>query len=208
MVEGAFARAFKSGLQPVELGRKLAREVERGQALDVHGHPIAPNSFQFRLGSDDFEKFSHAEVSLRAELVSTVRQKAADEGLGFMGGVEVRLQEDASLREGVFELSSWFDESIKAAALPAWLELPNGGRVDVAVDVTRLGRVPDSHVVLADTSASRQHAEIQFIDGDYVLVDLESTNGSRVNGSRIQRQALVDGDQITLGSVSLTFRMS
>ena len=208
MVEGAFARAFKSGLQPVELGRKLSREVERGQALDVHGHPIAPNSFQFRLGPADFEKFSQAEDSLRNELVATVRQKAADEGLGFLGGVDVRFRCDEKLREGVFQLDSWFDESIKVTAPPAWLALPDGGRVDVAADVTKIGRAPDSHVVLADSSASRQHAEIQVVDGDYVLVDLGSTNGSRVNGTAIQRQSLVDGDRLTLGSISLTFRMS
>ena len=121
---------------------------------------------------------------------------------------DVKLQLDERLREGVFHLESWFDESVVAPARPAWIELADGGRVDVAVDVTRFGRVPDSHVVLADTSASRHHAEIQFTNGDYVLVDLGSTNGSRVNGSRVNRQALANGDRLTLGSINLVFRMS
>lgn len=207
LVEGFFARAFRSGLQPVELGRKIGREMDRQAAVDVAGDPIAPNVYRFRLAPSDYERFQSASTALVAELEATVRDKARESGLGFLGGVAVALVRDEEIREGVFKLQSFFDDSVEVRPRTAWLDLPDGARLDVVGEVLTLGRAPESHLVLADPNASRRHAEICISGDGYALVDLGSTNGSRVNGQRISNSQLADGDELRFGSIQLTFRM-
>lgn len=72
--------------------------------------------------------------------------------------------------------------------------------------VTVVGRAADADVRLADTGVSRQHAEIRLEGPDIVIVDVGSTNGTLVNGRRIGRVTLADGDRITVGTTVLTFQ--
>src|SRR4051812_31062080 len=57
MVEGAFARAFKSGLRPVELGRRLVREMDDNRSIGVRGGTVVPNHFTVALSHEDLEQF-------------------------------------------------------------------------------------------------------------------------------------------------------
>lgn len=75
--------------------------------------------------------------------------------------------------------------------------------------VTRIGRNPDNDVVIAnDKRVSKYHAEIRREDGSYVVVDLQSTNGTMVNGRRINRHRLADGDVIRIGDSTITYQRS
>src|SRR5205814_9964407 len=96
LVEGAFAKAFKGGLQPAELGRRLTREMDANRTLGVRG-TIAPNHFVFELSSSDFQRFSAFEEALRRELGDAARQHARDERYEFLGPVEVLIEEDKSI---------------------------------------------------------------------------------------------------------------
>jgi pSer/pThr/pTyr-binding forkhead associated (FHA) protein len=58
---------------------------------------------------------------------------------------------------------------------------------------------------VADGNASRRHAEVVQDNASYVLVDLGSTNGTELNGRRITRETLADGDRITIGATDLVF---
>ena len=87
MVEGVFSRAFKSGLQPVEVGRRLVREMESSRTVDVRGRALAPNRFVIRVSMEDFQRFAQVQESLLAELTATVRGYAAQESLSFIGRV-------------------------------------------------------------------------------------------------------------------------
>jgi pSer/pThr/pTyr-binding forkhead associated (FHA) protein len=60
-------------------------------------------------------------------------------------------------------------------------------------------------VQLADTNVSRRHAELRQEGATYWIVDLGSTNGLEVNGKRVKRAKLSDGDTITLGSTDMSF---
>src|SRR5438105_3981471 len=90
--------------------------------------------------------------------------------------------------------------------LPAGaLVLSDGSRVPLGEETVTLGRLPDCEVVLSDTNVSRRHAEIHLRGDHYVLVDLGSTNGSKVNGARVKERVLADGDEITLGKTQPRF---
>jgi pSer/pThr/pTyr-binding forkhead associated (FHA) protein len=71
--------------------------------------------------------------------------------------------------------------------------------------ITRIGRGFDNDMVLEDRTVSRNHAEVRFEHGDFHLVDLDSTNGVRVNGRRIKRHVLRPGDRVHFGSVEFAF---
>src|SRR5438093_6699784 len=74
-----------------------------------------------------------------------------------------------------------------------------GQKDKVHHDVIRLGRKPDNHVIYSENVVSGYHAEIRRRGDEYSLVDLESTNGTFVNGKRVEKALLGDGDRIELG---------
>ncbi len=206
LVEGVFSRAFKSGLQPVEVGRKLVREMESSRTVDVRGRALAPNRFVIRVAMEDFQRFAQVQESLLAELTATVRGYAAQEGLSFLGRVSIEFQADQTLRVGVFRLHPSYDERIPGDDTDGWLEGPNGTHYKLKNGVMTIGRLSTSDIVIEDQNVSRQHAELHPMGDSYQLVDLGSTNGCKVNGTRIDRHTLVDGDEIVLGPVKLRYR--
>ena len=60
MVEGVFSRAFKSSLRPIELGRRLVREMDDHRSVDVKGRTIVPNDFTFSLSTQDHATFTES----------------------------------------------------------------------------------------------------------------------------------------------------
>jgi hypothetical protein len=206
LVEGAFAKAFRSGLQPVELGRRLSREMDLQRTVGVHGL-IAPNRFKVALSPSDSERFTSFSEALVRELSEAVREHARDEGYHFVGPVEVELEADANLGQGEFLVAGEIAGGPGGHAAGS-LSLADGSRVAIGDDPVTIGRQAECDVVLEDSNVSRRHAEIRRQGEDYVLVDLGSTNGSKVNGARVKQQALADGDEITLGKTLLRFEAS
>jgi len=206
LVEGAFAKAFRSGLQPVEVGRRLSREMDLQRTVGVHGL-IAPNRFTVVLSASDGERFQSFSDALVRELSEAVREHARDEGYHFVGPVEVSLEPDASLGQGEFLVKGEIVEGPGGHAAGS-LALPDGSRVALGEEPVTIGRQAECDVVLDDTNVSRRHAEVRLDGEEYVLIDLGSTNGSKVNGARVKRHALNDGDEITLGKSLLRFEAS
>jgi hypothetical protein len=71
-----------------------------------------------------------------------------------------------------------------------------------------IGRDPQNDITLDDRRVSRKHAEIRLRLGRYTLYDLQSTNGTYVNGRRVAEVVLADGDRLSIGGVELQFRAS
>jgi FHA domain-containing protein len=206
LVEGAFAKAFRSGLQPVELARRLTREMDLHRTVGVHA-VIAPNHFRIALSSSDHERFQSFADALVRELADAVREHARDEGYGFVGPVEVEFETDTALGQGEFLVAGEIVEG--PGGLPAGsLVMGDGRRIPLGQETVTLGRLPECEVALSDTNVSRRHAEIHLRGDHYALVDLGSTNGTKVNGSKIKEHALADGDEITLGKTQLRFEAS
>ncbi len=203
LVEGAFAKAFRSGIQPIEIGRRITREMDLRRQLVPHGL-VAPNLFYIHLAASDFEKFASYEQVFQRELVQTVMEHAREEGYTFVGTVKIEMLADETLRPSRFEVIS----QVKANpdGLPgASLILPDGRRLNIGADPVVIGRLPECGVSLTDTNVSRRHAEIRRAGNDVMVVDLGSTNGTRVNGLLTNRQRLKHGDEITVGSTNIVF---
>jgi len=211
LVEGFFATTFRSGLQPVELAKRILREMDANKTVGVK-EVWAPNRYLFTLSESDAERFEQAEQALVTELKQVVREAAAERGWGLVGPPEVEFQVDEDLGKGRFDCEASFVEGEEELApQPAVgergsLVLANGRSVPLTQAETTLGRLPECDVVVDDPGASRQHARIRRTEGGFELVDLGSTNGTLVNDIPVQEHVLANGDRITIGQTVLEFR--
>jgi hypothetical protein len=220
LVEGFFASTFRSGLQPVELAKRLLREMDDAKTVGVH-EVWAPNHFVFSLSPEDAERFEQAEQALVTELKQVVREAAAERGWGLVGPAEVEFQVDRALSRGRFTVDASLVEgeaeepavagdaatSVTASATLTVLEDGHAGRsYRIGRSPITIGRLPENDIVVSDPGASREHARVRFDGERFVLSDLGSTNGTLVNDDPAAERALENGDRITIGSTVLEFR--
>ena len=207
MVEGTFARVFRSGLRPIELGRRLTREMDDNRSVDVRGRTVVPNQYTVELSESDMDRFAEVIDSLRRELAESAREHARDEGYSFMGPVSVHIEMGDRQHTGAFQITGRMREGTGGIGAGS-LVLPTGERISLGESVITFGRRPESTVQLADPNVSRSHAEIRPKGNGWILVDLGSTNGTRVNGVRVNAHELMDGDEIAFGNTIVTFEAS
>jgi hypothetical protein len=205
LVEGVFSRAFRSGLQPVEIGRRLARELDDGRTVGVHGL-IAPNRFTVRLSAADRERFASFEEALGRELADAVRAHARGEGYGFLGQVTVELETDPDLKPGQCTVAR--EIVADPGGRVGTLVTPEGRRIPVADQPVVIGRLSSCDIPLGDPQVSRRHAEVRRDAEGFCVFDLGSTNGTAVNGAPVRERRLSDGDELRIGSATIRFESS
>jgi hypothetical protein len=105
LVEGAFSRAFKSSVQPVELAHKLAKEMEESQMVSV-SRVYVPNHYRVFLSPQDREQFSSYEPALRKELSDYLLEHARHEGLALTSRPQVEFMTDERLELGEFGIQA------------------------------------------------------------------------------------------------------
>ena len=208
MVEGVFSRGSRSSIRPVELGRRLLREMDDHRSVDVKGRRIVPNEFVFALSPRDHAGFADIDDALHTELSETAREYARSEGYHFMGPVKIELLVDSQQKPGRFTLTSRMKEAAGGGGM-ASLVLPSGERVPLGDTAFTVGRLPDCSLSLNDTNVSRRHCEIRRAGNNFTLVDLGSTNGTKLNGTRIVApHTLADGDIVSVGGTHLRYEAS
>lgn len=239
LVEGSFSRAFRSEVRPVEIARRLAREMEEHKSFSV-SRTYVPNEYRVFLSPRDRERFAAYESALAAELAGYLLEHARRERLALLSRPVIEFETDERLGLGEFGIQTRVVQPGDEAALrphpreefgrtmiysnaervaepleerahahtQTALLLIDGRRVVVGPAGVMLGRSRQCDVVLEDANVSRQHAEIRPRGGSWVLSDLGSTNGSSLNGRRIDGPEVIKpGDEIELGTSVLTFTM-
>jgi len=238
--EGVFGRAFRANVQPVELARKLVKEMDDHRLVSV-SRVYVPNEYTIYLSPEDREQFATYEASLRAELQDYLVEHARRESYVVLTAPEVLFTTDEDLELGEFGIATRMAQRERHAGeddLPPDVEPgatmvyrpkePLGETepasatelgvdpevVSLTVDGARhmiekrrvvIGRSKDCDIQVRDANVSRQHAEVRQEGTAYWLVDLDSTNGTEVNGQREKRAKLENGDKITVGSTELLF---
>ncbi|MET0144348.1 MAG: DUF3662 and FHA domain-containing protein [Ilumatobacteraceae bacterium] len=207
MVEGVF-RGSRAAIRPIELGRRVVREMDDQRSVDVKGRRVVPNDFVIHLSPRDLTGFDDIHDVLQAELVEAAREYAREEGYHFMGPVRVQLVANPDLRGGRFDVVAVLRQAAGGVGAGS-LVLPSGQRIPLGDRPVTIGRLADCTVPLNDQNVSRHHAEIRPGRGAYVVADLGSTNGTMVNGTRITgEQRLADGDILSFGSTYVRFEAS
>jgi hypothetical protein len=239
LFEGVFGRAFRTHVQPVELARKLGKEMDDHRTVSV-SRIYVPNEYTVYLAPDDRAQFEGYETSLGEELQTYLAEHARREGYALLTAPRVLFESDEDLSIGEFGIATRMvqpphrrraaDEpesqpvhgetmvyrpdpgaTQAASADELGLEEPatlawNGDRRELDKRRVVIGRSRECDIQLADANVSRRHAEIRQEGATFWVVDLDSTNGVEVNGRRLKRAKLENGDRLVLGSTEMTFR--
>jgi len=207
MVEGVFRRS-RGSIRPIELGRRLVREMDDNRTVDVKGRRMVPNDFTVLLSPADHASFEEIDDALTTELIEAAREYAREEGYHFIGPVTVRLAVDNDLKNGRFGILPQLKQATTGIGAGS-LVLPSGQRVALGDQTTTIGRLPSCTVTVEDTNVSREHAKIEPGTNAYYVSDLNSTNGTLVNGSRVgSGHRLADGDILSFGATHVRFEAS
>jgi hypothetical protein len=203
-VNGAFAKTFKSGLQPLEITAALRRELDTKAAVVDRDRILVPNRFTARMSEPDYERMTGLGETLKDELIQATQRHATAQGYQFPGGISIAFRRDPSLPEGVLALDS---ESVKGTvAWNAVLDI-GGKRHRLTKPRTVIGRGSDADITVDDTGISRKHVEISWDGSRGQVTDLGSTNGSKLNGERVNRAALAPDSVIQIGRTTIVFRL-
>jgi hypothetical protein len=236
--EGVFGRAFRTNVQPVELARKLAKEMDEHRSTSVT-RIYVPNEYTIYLSSVDRTQFEGYESSLVAELEEYLSEHAARESYALLTPPHVVLETDDDLGVGEFGIATRMAQAGRSDGEPADEDAAEAGatmiykprtqpteavsveelQVDRTVGVLTwagqrrildknravLGRSREVDVQIDDPNVSRRHAEVVQQGSAWWVIDLGSTNGVEVDGSRVQRARLNDGTSFVIGETTVTF---
>ncbi len=225
-IEGPFAKVFKGDVHPLEIARRVLREMDDARVLGVDGVQ-APNRFTVLLGLEDYEHLSGVLDSLVAELEALVIGYANQKHYRLPTRPRLVILREERLGKGEFEVRAHFgegsrersgEEGVAGAALPAREETrlgvlavlggaKAGSRYALHKPRVRIGRAEENDIVLPDPGVSRFHAEVERIREGYVLRDLGSTNGTLVGGRRVRERLLEEGDVLECGEVEMRFEL-
>ncbi len=217
MISGAFARTFRSAVQPVEISAALAREVDNSAQILSRDRRLAPNDFTVELSEPDHARLLSLGVTLVNELIAMLKEHAAAQSYVFTGPVGITLEIADDLTTGRFRVRSramakvsqtGAEASETAVRRATALIEVNGERLPLAPPGIVVGRGNDADLRVNDPGVSRRHAEFrvtQDAQGPRVSVhDLGSTNGVLVNGKRVENATLADGAVIRIGNTTMT----
>jgi hypothetical protein len=232
LVQGTFSRVFKSRVQPVEIARKLAKEMDDHKTVSI-SRVYVPNHYAVFLSPGDREQFSDYESGLKRELSDYLLEHARAEGLALATRPGVEFKTDERLRLGEFGIqprtvdapredggqpeqgdfghTMVYSPDRPSRPLPSVAPAPralvtiDGKRRELHGERMTIGRSHDCDLVLDDPNVSRRHAELSREGDGWAVADLGSTNGITVNGSRVRRAVLAPGDAVELGRSRLTY---
>ncbi len=203
-VNGAFAKTFKSGLQPVEITSALRRELDTRAAVVARDRILVPNSFTVRLNPVDYERMMGLGPTLVDELTQLVQSHARAQHYSFSGGISIKLAPDDKLSQGMIDIAS---VSVKGTV--AWTPVLDidGRRHPITKSRTIIGRGTEADITVDDSGTSRKHVEILWDGKRGQVNDLGSTNGSKLNGVRVGKAPLAPDSVIEIGRTRIVFRV-
>jgi len=220
IVEGSVGRVLPSKVQPAEIARRLEREMTIQQVVSVSG-PIAPNAFVVHLNPNDAAEFEGYEQQLTSDLQVWLEDLANQRDLRCVGQIRVEIEADARIpRRGMRITAAMIeDPSDHDSALPGdepdveyVLALSAGRlrsrRIRLREGYTIVGRAPASDLVLDDPSVSRFHARLEVRGRRIDVRDLDSTNGTRLNGYPVNYAPVEAGDTITFGGIEAAVELN
>jgi hypothetical protein len=237
LVEGTFGRVFRTQVRPVEIARKLAREMEEHKTVSV-SRTYVPNEYVVWLGAEDRQRFEGVEQEVLDELSAYLLEHARREKLALVSRPQITFDTDERLRLGEFGIQARLVRAaaeaveqadhghtmVYSAAARAQEELKDsrsarrgramllaeGKRYAVGAGGASIGRSRECDIVLADSNVSRRHAELRPLGDGWTITDLGSTNGVRVNGRDVrphEPHALQTGDRVDVGTVDARFEV-
>jgi hypothetical protein len=220
LFEGTIPRLFGARLTSADIARQVAKAMEDGAIRIDDGGFLAPDIFLLEMHPEDYILLLEAQPDLPKLIAQALLDVARGVGYRLASEPSVRfipdLQVDRDqLRVEVNHSEESLDrtqiigkEGGEAGEERAYLELlDEKRRYDLTSSRITIGRRLENDIVLQDPHVSRAHARIRYMQGRYILSDLDSRAGTLVNGQAIREQVLRPGDQISIAGNRFVFRM-
>lgn len=203
LIERAFAKTFPSDLEPAQIARKLVSTME-AQTRDDDGRLHAPGSYAVYVSPADFERLNEHRQYLERAWADVLKNLAAKVGVTFEEGkARVTMSSRESVPTGAVEIVVAQGESGASSLQLRTLEgVPPDGLYALR-RTARIGRSEESEIVLLDPSVSRAHAVVEVAGGNVHVRDLGSTNGTFLNGRRVESERLREGDELRFGNTRM-----
>ena len=214
VVNGAFAKAFESEVQPVEIAAAIQAEVDEKAVIVGAGRTVVPNRFLVDLSQADYGRLLTYENPLKSEIAAVIREHIVTQRYTTLGQIKIELAVDDDLTTGVFRVTSSAEDD-GGAPITSSEQLASRKGPTVVIDgfvhpLTRtktiIGRSEAADIQVEDSGVSRKHCEIDLLSTPIVR-DLDSTNGTWIHGERITEQKLSEDVDITIGTTVIQFRM-
>ena len=219
MISGAFARAFRSAVQPVEIAAALQRECDNNAQIISRERRIVPNDFTVELSPADLDRLAPYDTALAEEMRKQVSAHADSQGYVFPGPVAIAFESADDLTVGRFRIrgraqaretgNASHTQVRRARAL---LEV-NGTQHPLLPPGLVVGRGTEADLRINDPGVSRRHIEFGVQAGDaegeirLSVRDLGSTNGMLVDGHRITHTSRRDGSTVKIGNTTMTVKV-
>ncbi len=203
LIERAFAKTFPSDLEPAQIARKLVSTME-AQTRDEDGRLRTPGAYAVYVNPSDFERLAEHRQYLERAWADVLRSLATKVGVTFEEGkASVRMAARPSVPAGAIEIAVGdAAESARSFRLRTLEGVPPDGLYALH-GTSRIGRSEQSEIVLLDPSVSRAHAVVEVAGATMVVRDLGSTNGTFLNGRRVDTGKLRDGDELRFGNTRM-----
>lgn len=204
-IERAFAATFPSKIEPAQIARKLVATMQANTIVET-GRRTAPNDYTIRINPEDFARLLTFTAYLEPQWEKLLTEMAEPADVHFPHPPYVRLAADPAIVLGAVEIDHAVSRERPDAAGMLHLRVVRGVSPFAAYELRRplsLGRGEENDIVVADPRVSRRHARILLDAGVPAIEDLDSSNGTFVNGAEIERQILAPGDVIVVGETEL-----
>jgi hypothetical protein len=203
-VTGLFSKTFKSSLEPLEMASAIKQEMDAKASILSRERILVPNSYLVQLSPQDHGRLSDLGEALIEELTKLCSEHAKNQKFQFGEVLEISLAQDASLVLGQLSVVS-SSKSLDVAWVPV-LEVA-GVSHSLIASKTTVGRDSTADIQIGDNGLSRKHFEILWDGSRAVLRDLGSTNGVKVNGTKIDQVVLQNGTAFSAGRTSFLFNV-
>lgn len=205
LVDGASASVFRGKMHPIDIASRLVRQIEFLSTETAAGTQV-PNDLVVSMNSADIDTTVDRN-DLANELINVVTETAVQRGWRMVGSVEIQIVTSTEIPRGILEAEG----TTKASPIAPWAQLiADDGSAVLAISINRslIGRSLDCDIRVANQEVSRNHLIIFREDGNTMITDLASANGTFVNGVRLAERSVAvgAGDALMLGNLSFTYR--
>lgn len=225
LLEGSIGRLFRSPIQPAEIGRKLERAMVANQVVAVDRN-LVPNDYRVAMHPQDMVLFADYVPALCRQMEGWLTDLAAERGVSLVDRARVQIVGDESVPRRAIHVSAVIadrpgygqeaQEAVQRTEVyrvirqttgmtPLRLRFLDGPNAHeeliIRKPITTIGRALDNDIVLEAGDISRHHARFEVAETQLRLVDLGSTNGTRVNGKIVRAQPVGASDEIAFGTI-------
>lgn len=207
-VNGAFSKAFKSQLQPVEISAAIKAKMDVSAAVIGKDRILAPNEFRVSVSQPDLLRLNSLGDNLVAEITKQVSSHAKKQRYQLTDALAISLASSSNLAVGQINVSASGSKAEQVANV-SWVPAIDiaGKRYLLAKAKTTIGRDTSADIQVNDAGLSRTHFAINWDGSSATVEDLGSTNGTTVAGLNVKTQSIGADTVIKAGRTEFIFRV-